>query len=124
MAGSWYEVARFPDGGCGGGTLQASPQASGALEIVEACGGVTRIGRAEPTGPGRLQTDLAGLRDETWVLWTDTGYRTAVLVAPDGSGGRVLNRNPTIPADRRNAVLEVLDFNGFNASELVFSPAG
>ena len=123
MNGAWNEVARFPDGTCSGGTVRYAARGRGA-DIEETCDGVTRTGRATLIGPGRLRTDLGGVPDEIWVLWVDTGYRTALLVAPDGSGGRVLNREPVLPPDRRNAVLEVLDFNGFNASELVFSPSG
>ena len=45
---------------------------------------------------------------------------TAIIVRPDGTGGRILNRSPGLPLDRLRAALEVLDFNGFDRSALMF----
>ncbi|CUH08189.1 Bacterial lipocalin [Jannaschia seosinensis] len=124
MAGLWHEVARFPDGACAGGRVLYAPSPGDTLVVQETCGGTTRTGSVSPSGPGRQSVTLGQETHESWVLWADTGYRTVVQVAPDGTAGRVLDRELILPADRRKAVLEVLDFNGFNASDLVFSPAG
>lgn len=124
MAGLWHEVARFPDGACAGGRVLYEPGPGDTLFVQETCGGITRTGSVSPSGPGRQNVTLGREMREIWVLWADTDYRTVVQVAPDGTAGRVLDQEPILPADRRKAVLEVLDFNGFNASDLVFSPAG
>jgi len=52
------------------------------------------------------------------VLWVDEGYRTAVVGAPNGRSGWILNRDPQIPADRLAAAREILDFNGYDLSRL------
>jgi apolipoprotein D and lipocalin family protein len=52
------------------------------------------------------------------VLWVDEGYRTAVVGAPNGRVGWILNRDPDIPEDRLIAAREVLDFNGYDVSQL------
>ena len=84
-------------------------------------------GFAEVVGPGRLEVTFPTLpfgASDYWVLWTDDGYRTAVVGAPDGRSGWILNREPTIPADRLTAAREVLDFNGYDLSRLVNVPQG
>ncbi len=53
-----------------------------------------------------------------WVLWVDDGYRTAVLGRPDGGFAWVLDRHASGGADRMNAAVEVLDFNGYDVEQL------
>jgi apolipoprotein D and lipocalin family protein len=52
----------------------------------------------------------------------DEGYRTAVVGAPNGKSGWILNRDPQIPVDRLNAAREVLDFNGYDLDRLMEVP--
>ena len=78
-------------------------------------------GQAELVGPGRLKVRFDGvpfIRGDYWVLWVDEGYRTAVVGAPDGWSGWILNRTPTIPVDRLDAARQVLDFNGYDIDRL------
>ena len=117
FAGTWYEVARYPEpDGCSA-TATFAPLADGRLAVTDGC---TR-GVAEVVGPGRLSVRLDGAAEATpvWVLWVDEGYRTAVLGDPSGRAGRILNRDPQIPADRLAAAREVLDFNGYDLAQLV-----
>lgn len=128
LAGRWHEVARFPDGGCAGGTVEYATTAPGALDIVEACGGRAARGRAERSGPGRFRVSRgsggSGATEE-WVLWLDANARTAVIVRPDGMSGRILDRTPEGSEDRMRAARTVLDFNGFDPRALVMArPAG
>lgn len=126
-AGLWYEVASFPtpfQDGCtntqadyrivddGRLTVRNSCFRDGALSVIE--------GSAEVVGPGRLQVRLSGVPfpADYWVLWVDQDYRTAVVGTPSGRAGWVLNRDPSIPADRLAAAEEVLRFNGYDVSEL------
>lgn len=121
LAGRWIEVARFPDGGCAGGIVEYGGGEDGVLSSRETCGGSVRLARVEPSGPGRMIVARGDVRVEEWVLWMDADARTLVLARPDGSGGRVLDRQGALPADRRRAVETVLDFNGFDPARLVFS---
>ncbi len=131
-AGRWYEVARFPvpfQAGCAGAIAEYSTPENGTITLRNTCldpsGDALRsiTGSAEVTGPGRLTVELAGVPFTApyWVLWTDTGYRTAVVGQPDGRAGWILNREPTIPTDRLRAAIEVLDFNGYDTTQLIVS---
>ena len=134
--GRWYEIARFPvpfERGCAGVTAVYGQGEGGRLTVLNTCrdlqGEVTAEirGFADVVGPGRLEVTFPTLpfgAADYWVLWTDDGYRTAVVGAPDGRSGWILNREPTIPADRLTAAREVLDFNGYDLSRLVNVPQG
>jgi apolipoprotein D and lipocalin family protein len=134
--GDWYEVARFPvpfERGCAGVTAEYGQDPDGRLTVLNTCrnlDGTTKStirGFAEVVGPGRLKVSFPTLpfgASDYWVLWTDDAYRTAVVGAPDGRSGWILNREPTIPADRLRAAREVLDFNGYDLTRLVNVPQG
>lgn len=131
--GRWYEVARFPNpfqSNCPGSIAE---YAAGDGEILvrnlclDASGAVVDeiTGTATDQGLGRLSVRLQGVpvAADYWVLWVDEGYRTAVVGAPNGRVGWILNRDPDIPADRLAAAREVLDFNGYDVSQLQRSVA-
>lgn len=128
--GRWYEVARYPNpfqSGCPGAIadygLSGTP---GVLTVRNICldaaglptGEIT--GTATDEGLGRLSVRLQGVPVAApyWVLWVDEGYRTAVVGAPNGRVGWILNRDPEIPEDRLAAAREVLDFNGYDLGQL------
>lgn len=126
FAGRWYEIARFPDpvlAGCAGVVTDWTRTPAG-YDLTRACLGTNRPATARGTALiapfGRMTLALDGTEVPTWVLWTDTGYRTAILARPDGRGASILNRDPDLPGDRLRAALEVLDFNGFDTDALVF----
>ena len=82
-------------------------------------------GKAEIVGPGRLAVSFPSVpfgASDYWVLWVDEGYRTAVVGAPNGKSGWILNRDPQIPVDRLNAAREVLGFNGYDLDRLMEVP--
>ncbi len=132
--GTWYEVARYPvffERGCVGVTATYEQLPDGGISVLNICrnpdGTVkSRIeGRADIVGPGRLEVSFPSVpfgASDYWVLWVDEGYRTAVVGAPNGKSGWILNRDPQIPADRLNAAREVLDFNGYDLSRLMEVP--
>ncbi|MEM6386175.1 MAG: lipocalin family protein [Pseudomonadota bacterium] len=130
-AGLWYEVASFPtpfQSGCtdtqadyglapdGGLTVRNACLRNGALSVIE--------GTASVVGPGRLKVRLDGVpfAADYWVLWVDEGYRTAVIGTPSGRAGWILNRSPSIPADRLAAAEEVLRFNGYDVGQMQRTP--
>ena len=126
FAGQWHVVARYPrtaDQACAGETMDYG-EGTMRWQCLSADGAVARewSGPALPqTYPGRFTTDLGadfGLRN-LWVLWVDFDYRTAVIGTPGGEAGYIINRSPTIPADRMTAAREMLDFNGYDVGRLV-----
>lgn len=134
-AGKWYEIARFPvpfQRGCVAVTAEYDLRADGTLGVVNSCreggldGPLRQIeGQAEVTGPGRLRVSFDGVpfvKAPYWVLWVDEDYQTAVVGVPSGRAGWILNRSPTLRADRLQAAREVLAFNGYDLSKLVLTP--
>ncbi len=132
--GHWYEIARFPvpfEAGCVGVTAEYGLIDETRISVLNTCrnpdGSIrtTIQGEAEIVGPGRLKVSFASVpfvRGDYWVLWVDEGYRTAVVGSPGGRSGWILNREPTISADRLAAAQEVLDFNGYDLSQLEMVP--
>lgn len=108
FAGRWYQTGGFP-GACAGQVADVDVIAGG-LSVTTRCG--TRVTQEvwRKTAPARYQTP----QGPVWVLWTDEGYRSAVLGRPDGLWGAVWNRAERIPADRAMAAREILDFNGYD----------
>lgn len=129
--GVWHEVARFPvpfEAGCVGVTAEYGLREDGLLSVLNICRDAdgaekSRVsGTAEIVGPGRLKVRFASVpfvAADYWVLWTDETYRTAVVGAPNGRSGWILNRDPVIPQDRLNAARDVLAFNGYDLDRLV-----
>ena len=110
--GTWEVVAETsgPEADCPGTVIWAQ---TGPGFTRSRCPGAPEV--RSLSGPGRF---TGSGEAPIWVLWVDTGYRTAVLGTPDGSFARVLNRGRPIPADRYTAALELLDFNGYNTAQL------
>ena len=52
------------------------------------------------------------------VMWLDADLRSAVLGTVDGSAGFVLDRGEVMPADRFAAAVDVLEFYGWDTSQL------
>ena len=132
--GTWYEVARYPvpfEAGCVGVTAEYAAIDAGTISVENICrnpdGSVKSVieGTAEIVGPGRLAVSFPSVpfgAADYWVLWTDESYRTAVVGAPNGRSGWILNRDPVIPEDRLKAAKEVLDFNGYDLERLMMVP--
>lgn len=112
LAGVWHQVGHFP-GACPGARTDLTP-VEGGLSLRATCGGRAHEASWRATAPGRFATPSGPV----WVLWVDSGYRTLVLGRPDGQWGAIWNRDPQIPADRLRAARELLDFNGYDTSQL------
>lgn len=69
-----------------------------------------------PDAPGVLRATAGD--DVLVVMWVDEGFRTAALGLADGSRAAIIDRSPTGGADRIAAAREILDFNGWDVSQL------
>ena len=128
--GLWYEVARYPvpfEEGCVGVTAEYGLQDDGTVSVRNICrnadGSVKSAidGTATVVGPGRLKVSFASVpfvAADYWVLWTDEDYQTAVVGAPNGRSGWILNRSPQIREDRLQTAKDILRFNGYDLSLL------
>lgn len=132
-SGLWYEVASYEapfQKGCTDTQARYTMREDGTLDVLNQCnkdGTTTQIaGAAWVVGPGRLKVQLDGvpLAADYWVLWVDDDYQTAVVGTPSGRAGWILNREPSISADRLEAAREVLDFNGYDLEPLMMTPQG
>lgn len=83
------------------------------------CGDYAEDLPTKPLGKGRFAVTMPdGQPREFWVLWVDEGFRTAVLGNKAGSFGWIVDRSTTGGADRIKAAREILDFNGYDVSQL------
>lgn len=73
------------------------------------------------THSGRLSASHDA-QNVIWVLWIDEDHRTAVLGNPSGSFAQIINRTPTLRADRLQAAKDILKFNGYDLSQLKMTP--
>lgn len=127
FAGDWQVRASYPEE-AGLHTVAFNVTETGAevTAVSEICAGsgvCTRDSKrfaASETGQGRYQLRSAGGQSnrEMWVLWVDEGFRTAVVGNPAGSFAWILDRNATGGAGRIVAAREILDFNGYDVSQL------
>jgi apolipoprotein D and lipocalin family protein len=131
-AGRWYEIASFPtlfQRGCSQTqAIYGATGTPGQLSVRNTClrdgQQVVIEGSAIVTGPGRLSVRLDGVPVAApyWVLWVDEDYQTAVVGVPSGRAGWILNRSPTLRADRLQSARAVLEFNGYDLSHLEMTP--
>ena len=129
-AGLWYEIARFPvsfQDGCANTQADYQIISTKVLSVKNSClrGDSLSVitGKAELVGPGRLKVRLGAMpfAADYWVLWVDEDYQTAVVGLPSGSAGWILNRTPEISEDRLIAARAVLEFNGYDLSQLLMT---
>lgn len=129
LQGEWAQVAAFqrPNGGqCSGGgaefgapgpegrlRLDASLCLSGKTERFSGMVDVPASGRLVPSG-----ADPKGIGQAWWVLWADVDNRTLLIGTPSGDFGFILNRGGPLPADRLTAARDILEWNGYDLTEL------
>ena len=112
--GDWVVRASYPNDGL----AQVTVKPVSARRFVWRADG--RAQRGAVTGPGRFRLD--GEHAEYWVLWLDDGFRTAAIGTPDGRFGLILDRKAEGGEDRMVAAREMLDFNGYDVSQIVARP--
>ncbi|MEP2507665.1 MAG: lipocalin [Paracoccaceae bacterium] len=113
MTGDWWIRAEFAEEA----TMQR--QVTYALYGSEAFAIGPKNGRLERHDLGEGARWQAGPDGpEVWLLWVDTGYRTAALGTPNGQFGLILDRSPSGGADRITAASEILEWFGYDMSKL------
>lgn len=119
LIGQWTQVGAFGGAGCAAGAMafQGEPGAlSARYDLCLSAVQVAGAGAMMRTGPGRYT--LPGFDSDLWLLWVDTNARTLVFGTPSGSFGFVLNRGGVLPADRAQALREILGWNGYDLAAL------
>lgn len=138
-AGTWYEIARFPnsfqDGPgrrCDDATATYTPRPDGTVRVLNRCrdtanGGAERRaeGVARPATPGsdRLRVSFFWpFSGDYWVIGLDPQYRWAVVGAPGRDQLWILSRTPAMPLGAYSVALEIAREEGFRVSRLVTTP--
>lgn len=85
---------------------------TGALSESDARGSRAYL----PGAPGILRATAGD--DVLVVMWVDEGFRTAAVGLADGSRAAIIDRSRSGGADRIAAAREILDFNGWDVSQL------
>lgn len=113
LAGDWWVRAEFTEGDAAARQVTYQLDGAGAFAIGPKGGPLVRHDLTE----GARWKAGAG-QPEIWLLWVDTGYRTAAIGTPDGSVGMILDRSPSGGADRINAAREILEWFGYDMRKL------
>lgn len=140
-AGTWHEVARFPQRfqdnarlRCEEVTATYTPLPDGRLEVLNACANALAEGRprreargvayaVEGSNNARLRVSFfRPFYGDYWVIGLDPGYRWAVVGSPDRDSLWVLSRTPALPEAEFQAALAVARREGFDLSRLQRTP--
>ena len=137
-AGTWYEIARFPnsfqDGGrrCEDVTATYTPRSDGTIGVLNRCIDTANDnmerraeGYARPESPGsdRLRvTFFWPFFGDYWVIGLDPEYRWAVVGSPHRDYLWILSRTPAMPAGAYSVALEIVRREGFDVHRLVTTP--
>ena len=100
----------------------AGPQfriAANVCDQAGICGVFAEDLKTRRLGQGRyVIKTLDGVDRRLWVLWIDEGFRTAVIGNPEGTFAWIVDRSQKGGTDRITAAREILDFNGYDVSQL------
>jgi apolipoprotein D and lipocalin family protein len=138
--GRWYEVARVPNHfergkDCAAPTADYEQDAKGAVTVVQICH------VDSPTGPEKVYhatvkildpgtnakfklTFYVFLSKEYWVLDHAPDYKWAIVGDPTGKFLWLFSRQPTLPADIKDAVLARARSMGYDTNRLEFPIQG
>jgi apolipoprotein D and lipocalin family protein len=136
-AGTWYEIARYPnsfqDGGrrCEDVTATYTPRPDGTIGVVNRCID-TANDNMERRAEGYARPDSANgdrLRvtffwpffGDYWIIGLDPEYRWAVVGAPNRDYLWILSRTPAMPAGAYAAAMEIVRREGFSTRDLVIT---
>jgi apolipoprotein D and lipocalin family protein len=127
LAGTWYEVARYPaffDAGCSHSTATYRPLADGGLAVTNRCrrNGATEEyrGVATPAGPGQLKVRFDGIlgTGDFWILGRSSDRQTLYVGTPSRVGGWVLHRDRRFTEEERRVAERLFRRNGYDEAAL------
>jgi len=117
--GPWLVRGSFDDTTSQIALVETTAGPAFQLCVQTGCSDGGTLWLADQKGQGRYALSRPdGATRDLWVLWVDEGFRTAVVGNPAGDFGWILDRQPTGGADRIIAAREILDFNGYDVSQL------
>jgi apolipoprotein D and lipocalin family protein len=131
-AGTWYEIARLPQGfeeGCTGVTATYTLRPDGKVQVVNRCHEGSLDGRVRdikgtarsvnPPANSRLKvTFFWPFEGDYWVFRLDDAYTTAAVGSPDRKTLWILHRQPTMDAAEYDRLLASLKTDGFPVERL------
>ncbi len=109
FTGDW--VTRACLGPCAP-TVSFTQSLTGAVIETDARGSRAYL----PDGPGILRASEGD--GVLVVMWVDEGFRTAAIGTASGTRAAIIDRGPKGGGDRVAAAREILDFNGWDVSQL------
>ncbi|MGQ0567572.1 MAG: lipocalin family protein [Gemmobacter sp.] len=127
LAGTWYEVARYPavfQQDCTHVTATYTPQGDGTLGVVNRCrryGATEQItGTAAPDGVGQLKVKLEGVpfAGDYWILGRSRDGRTVYVGTPSRTAGWVLHRDRRFTEEQRRVAERLFRRNGYDEAAL------
>ena len=119
MAGAWTIAAAYPGRDLAGADV--GPGTRVTLAFDAGGFGTLTVGDTvlplEVVRAGRWR--VGGARGaELWLIWTDADFRTAVIGAPGGTFGWIMDRPGAASPDRTRAAREILEFSGYDLTRL------
>ncbi len=139
-AGTWYEIAAFPQRfqrGCTGSTATYALKEGGEVEVINRCRDKTLDGPLrEARGRARVVDPASNARLEVsffrpfwgdyWIIDLDAGYQWAVVGHPGRDYLWILARAPALQDATYQGILERLRAQGYDTSRLVrtLQPSG
>jgi apolipoprotein D and lipocalin family protein len=133
-AGSWYEIARYPNRfqrGCANVVATYTSDEDGSFRVHNACDREARRdtieGRAWPAGddPARLRVRFFWpLFAPYWVLAVGPSYEWALVGTPDRDFLWVLSRTPSLDPATYEAIAAIARERGFDPAKLERTPQG
>jgi apolipoprotein D and lipocalin family protein len=135
-AGTWYEIARFPERfqrDCVATQAQYTPLDDGTIKVVNQCrtrsfdGELQNIeGTAhvvEPSTNARLKVKFGFLaRGDYWIIEVDQEYRYALVGTPDRKHLWILSRTPVMSDEVYRALRSRAADQGFPVERLLTTP--
>ena len=113
LDGTWWVRAEFAQAPTQARQVRYVWNGDGSFDIGPLDGALVRHDVSEGA-----RWRASGGAPEIWLLWVDTGYRTAALGTPDGSFGMILDRSATGGTDRIAAARDIFDWFGYDLTKL------
>jgi apolipoprotein D and lipocalin family protein len=113
LDGTWWVRAEFAQAPTQARQVRYVWNGDGSFDIGPLDGALVRHDVSEGA-----RWRASGGAPEIWLLWVDTGYRTAALGTPDGSFGVILDRSATGGTDRIAAARDIFDWFGYDLTKL------